>query len=993
MIDVKVSKKTKTADGGGKTYVQVSETAGYAEKSGYASKAAKADKATFAEQADYAVNAGTASRASYADKAGDIDDGSPLFDKFLSSTEDDVAAGLIRFNKGIKVGSGNYGLDENGAATLGETTTGNLTATAATIEGDTTTTNLTVTGKATFFELEIQKASAAGGLSIYSAGTCKIDYMPDRASGATTAYRCYMLAEDSDGNAIQQMVKSGDLLVSADFNVKTSSATGSTYSGAANHFWWRRVTGAPSSTYTINGRKYYLITLSYSDCASGSDAPQVGDVAMVLGSKSTAAANAARKNAIIVCAHSGIDSGLSSPYIAQYVGINDYDLPSFRKSWWGYDSDHNASNHFTGSFTIGSTETPIVRDLGEYISGQTYEYYDRVSYKGSLYLMTNKDAGSTTQPPTGSDWTLQVSKGAQGESGASISIKGNAVAHYATIAAIPSTAEGEYLVDTCTEMGETRRRVIATMSGGSYVACEVAEDGDSYITSDDGHLWTAAAGSTTWVDCGKIQGEKGADGAQGATGAKGAKGDKGDKGDQGSAGADGVSPTVYSLVPVTEILYAERVRGTTGDGLGYSSTYVKGTLRYNVRTTQGATITETTPTTAMYWRWKPTDGDTWNNIKANIPTTVYYLYNKGDFDPTTDTEIPSDTITVELLDSSGNILDRNVVRVSMTASAYASINTELGEVEAGVTDWRSNKVIINTSLTALRSSYTTVQGELETKAEVSTSVQYDPDTGKVTSAVKLSANNITLEGAVTANKDFKIDTWGNVMTGVQVNQGAGTSRYIVEDRSNLVFDKDATILLPNDPEFIGRRILLIVQPKSNSAGAVVRQDGTTAATNISQTAQVTAKTGEVYLYGVYSQSNGAAIYEDAPTDEVYNGVRRFGGSIVGTSGGYIMQPLTISIRSGYMELLGVPYSVSNTVRAEAAVLGGEKYSVQITRSEDGKIDDSATDNGTVLIEETAEADSPLYVEGVSNGTPWKPITQLCQWVVINTNAADVAKTL
>ena len=122
--------------------------------------------------------------------------------------------------------------------------------------------------------------------------------------------------------------------------------------------------------------------------------------------------DASRQNAIVICAHKGLDAELTAPYLAQYVGINDFDLASHRESWWGYDADHKASNHFTGKFSISgsSGSTPIVNDRGAWKAGETYDYYDRVSYNGSLYLMTNKAAGTTTGVPgVSTDWTLQVS--------------------------------------------------------------------------------------------------------------------------------------------------------------------------------------------------------------------------------------------------------------------------------------------------------------------------------------------------------------------------------------------------------------------------------------------------------------------------------------------------------------------------------------------------------------------------------------------------------
>lgn len=56
---------------------------------------------------------------------------------------------------------------------------------------------------------------------------------------------------------------------------------------------------------------------------------------------------------------------------------------------------------------------------------------------------------------------------------------------------------------------------------------------------------------------------------------------------------------------------------------------------------------------------------------------------------------------------------------------------------------------------------------LSTKASISTSVQYDPTTKKITSDIKLSADNISLEGIVTANNNFKVLADGSI----EVNKG------------------------------------------------------------------------------------------------------------------------------------------------------------------------------------------------------------------------------
>lgn len=57
------------------------------------------------------------------------------------------------------------------------------------------------------------------------------------------------------------------------------------------------------------------------------------------------------------------------------------------------------------------TPVMVVNDRGEYQSGTTYAYYDRVSYQGSLWLCVN-ESGTNTVPSKGdASWLLQVEAG------------------------------------------------------------------------------------------------------------------------------------------------------------------------------------------------------------------------------------------------------------------------------------------------------------------------------------------------------------------------------------------------------------------------------------------------------------------------------------------------------------------------------------------------------------------------------------------------------
>lgn len=802
----------------------------------------------------------------------------------LSRTDDDTAEGVITFRKGLKVGDGSRGVDAAGNAVLkdvssetvsnsgnitnggdienrnGRATTKDLTVTdAASVR------NLTVTGKATFFELEVQRASAAGGLCIYSAGTGKIDLVePVYDTEDTTkvkGWKCYQLAKDADGNMVQQTLKAGDNVVSFTFNTGAGN-----WDGAANRWWWRRVMATTfTPTLKADGQRYFSFTLSKSLCAEGSDEPKVGDRLMVLGNKN----DASRQNAIVICAHKGLDAGLTAPYMAQYVGINDFDLASHRESWWGYDADHKASNHFTGKFSISgsSGSTPIVNDRGAWKAGVSYDYYDRVSYNGSLYLMTNKAAGTTTGVPgVSTDWTLQVSAGTNGK--------------------------------------------------------------------------------------------------------------------------DGADAVVWRLIPYSESLAGAIVKGEASDGTAYKSYHIKGTLLYTAEKWEGATRTRVSLGDDVFWRWKTAKGTAWNNVKTAESAMPDWIYDKNANDPSTAAEDKSLYAVVELV-VGGAVADRRTVNAITDAKAYMDVDADLGRMEFGVKSLSESVLKIKDDTASL----STRMGKAE--AKVGTSVQYDPETGKVTSKVTLSADRIDLEGAVSANKEFRIDTWGNVMTGVALSPSADAVSYIVEDKSNLVFEDNVTIKLPNDPEYIGRRMLIMAQPKHNSAGAVLKPGTNDPVTAMTQAGKITILTGRTLNRWIYGYNNGASIYTSAndtsdadAVKSALEGLQFFGGNVVSESGGGFVQPWEISIQCGYIELLGIPYAVSNMYAAEYAVKGGEKYAVHMTRSDDGLIDDSDTANGIMDVTPLAEADSPAFGQ---EGSPWREVPQLCQWVVINVNAQQFGK--
>ena len=151
---------------------------------------------------------------------------------FLRKDIADQAEQVIVFLKGIIAKAISY---FNGIVNKGEIVNdGDITN-----SGNIHTNNLTVTGKATFFELEIQKAKAAGGMSVNSAGSFHIDAVKETKYG----FECYQRAE-KDGVKLSQTCEVSDqMMCSNGMNILEG--------GKGNHFYWRKVTEAPKKVVTV----------------------------------------------------------------------------------------------------------------------------------------------------------------------------------------------------------------------------------------------------------------------------------------------------------------------------------------------------------------------------------------------------------------------------------------------------------------------------------------------------------------------------------------------------------------------------------------------------------------------------------------------------------------------------------------------------------------------------------------------------------------------
>lgn len=246
-------------------------------------------------------------RAGYADVAGDLDEDSPVNDRFLRKDQDDATP------YDLAVGGD---LDVVGSATMdGDVVAGGdiktsdfaegLAGAAVWHDGDNAShveaDYIHARRKITATEVEVQRVSHIGGQVTMTPASATITRTQTDLNGDIY---CFFPAVDGDGQTVDNMFAINDQVWCQTFNL----------ANGGNRYWWRKVLSVwPNITATE-----HAIHVSGTDCAANSDLPAVGDVVVVLGNRT----DATRQNAII---EAGAGSG--SPYIRFYRGINSYVLP------------------------------------------------------------------------------------------------------------------------------------------------------------------------------------------------------------------------------------------------------------------------------------------------------------------------------------------------------------------------------------------------------------------------------------------------------------------------------------------------------------------------------------------------------------------------------------------------------------------------------------------------------------------------------------------
>lgn len=235
-------------------------------------------------------------------------------------------------------------------------TTKNLKSNNITNTDTITTKNLEVTGSAHFFELVIDKVKAAGGAVLFT--PCD-GFSIDIVEAVTNGYKLYWRCRDADGNQRDNMWQQQDQALCQSFN----SAKVGTSHDVSNKYYWSLVTEVSDTQNPVekNGEYYHYIVISTTTC-DGTVNPESGDDIVMLGYRGKDDDN--RQSALYISAYSSLDSGLTAPLLAQYRGIDDFDLASHRASY--FDA---VGGKFVGDFEVEGQ--PVKDYIINNISGVT----------------------------------------------------------------------------------------------------------------------------------------------------------------------------------------------------------------------------------------------------------------------------------------------------------------------------------------------------------------------------------------------------------------------------------------------------------------------------------------------------------------------------------------------------------------------------------------------------------------------------------------------
>lgn len=337
--------------------------------------------------------------------------------EFVSRLQDNTAKGTITWEKvqkffsGLNIGDGNnYSIDSNGNAILSSVLV-NLLKSLDFNEAEQTgfaikqrsdgkfqmlLTDLIVWGKAIFNTLLIRELSYVGGNIVLSPAAGKISCIKEVYSETTNeliGWKCYLLADDGTTATINSFK------VEDQVRCKTFNIASGVYENVSNKDYWRLVTKVSTENEAItdaeghelyDGKKFAWIQIAKDNCMEGSDNPAAGDTIVLMGNRS----DKTRQHLLMM-----ETEGDSAPKFTMYRGINSYSLKDKSIFDVSFDGVSIVSKFFKLVNVSGEKIwTPIY--LGDWKESTEYEYYDQVSWHGTMWLCIVPEGQTTTDEPT-----------------------------------------------------------------------------------------------------------------------------------------------------------------------------------------------------------------------------------------------------------------------------------------------------------------------------------------------------------------------------------------------------------------------------------------------------------------------------------------------------------------------------------------------------------------------------------------------------------------
>lgn len=336
---------------------------------------------------------------------------------FLSKINDDTAKGTItwekvqKFMQGFFLGNNNdFSIDGNGNAILSSVMlkvlksigfneseqSGFAIKQRSDGKYQMLVTDLIVWGKAYFNTLLIRELSYVGGNIVLSPASGKISYIKEVFSETTNeliGWKCYLLADDGTTATINSF-KVDDQVRCKTFNIASG-----VYQNVSNKDYWRLVTKVSAENEVItdseghelyDGKKFAWIQIAKDNCMEGSDNPAAGDTIVLMGNRR----DTSRQHLLMM-----ETEGDSAPKFTMYRGINSYTLKDKSIFDVGFNGINIVSKYYHLTTVDGEKIwTPIYR--GDWNEGTEYEYYDQVSWHGTMWLCIVPEGQTTTDEPT-----------------------------------------------------------------------------------------------------------------------------------------------------------------------------------------------------------------------------------------------------------------------------------------------------------------------------------------------------------------------------------------------------------------------------------------------------------------------------------------------------------------------------------------------------------------------------------------------------------------